>query len=63
MQRIMMTGAEVADYLRISRSSVCRMLKTREIPGEIGSDWRFNIESVDRWRASKEEARKPPRGH
>jgi excisionase family DNA binding protein len=50
-----LTLAEVADYLRINRSTVYRLIKGGTLPGfKIGSDWRFNIESIDRWRAQAE---------
>jgi excisionase family DNA binding protein len=46
-----MTVSELADYLRVHRSTVYRLLKGGQIPGfGIGSDWRFNKETIDRWR-------------
>jgi excisionase family DNA binding protein len=42
---------EVADYLRVHRSTIYRLLRQHGIPAfRIGSDWRFNIEEIDRWR-------------
>jgi excisionase family DNA binding protein len=53
-----MTLDEVASYLRVHPSTVYRMAKTRAIPAfKIGSDWRFNRESIDGWRVGAE--RKP----
>lgn len=50
-----MTLDETAHYLRVHRSTVYRMLKKQELPGfKMGSDWRFNIESIDRWLESVE---------
>jgi excisionase family DNA binding protein len=50
-----LTVTEVAEYLRISRSMTYRLLKRGEIPAfRIGSDWRFNLEEIDRWRAERE---------
>jgi excisionase family DNA binding protein len=41
---------EVADYLKVHPSTIYRMLKQRRIPAfKVGSDWRFNSESIDRW--------------
>jgi excisionase family DNA binding protein len=51
----MLTVEEVADYLRVSRSTICRLLKRKELPGfKVGSDWRFNVETIDRWLAERE---------
>jgi len=45
-----MTVTEVADYLRISRNTAYRMVRTGKLPAfRIGPDWRFNIEAIDRW--------------
>lgn len=49
MARVM-TLDEVAQYLRVHPSTVYRLLKKKELPGfKMGSDWRFNLESIDRW--------------
>ena len=41
---------ELANYLRVHRSTVYRLLRERQLPGfKIGSDWRFNLETIDRW--------------
>jgi len=46
-----LTVNELADYLRVHRSTIYRLLKKGHLPGfKIGSDWRFNIEAIDRWR-------------
>ena len=51
----MLTVTEVADYLKISRSMIYRLLKRGEIPGfKMGSDWRLYVEEIDRWRAERE---------
>jgi excisionase family DNA binding protein len=51
----MLTVEEVADYLRVSRSTICRLLTRKELPGfKVGSDWRFNVEAIDRWLAERE---------
>jgi excisionase family DNA binding protein len=47
----LMTVKEVSEYLRIHPSTVYRQLKRGGFPAfKIGSDWRFNVESIDRWR-------------
>ena len=45
-----LTLPEVADYLRVHPSTIYRLLKSHRIPAfRMGSDWRFNQESIDRW--------------
>ena len=46
----MLTAQELAIYLRVNRSTVYRLLKKKQLPGfRIGSEWRFQIEEVNRW--------------
>jgi excisionase family DNA binding protein len=46
-----LTVGELSEYLRVHRSTVYRLLKSGRLPGfKIGSDWRFNVEAIDRWR-------------
>jgi len=53
-----MTLEEVADYLRVHPSTIYRLLKKRQLPAfKVGSDWRFNLESIDKWRAEMEQGR------
>ncbi len=50
-----MTVKEVSDYLHVHPSTIYRLIKRKQIPAfRIGSDWRFNIETIDKWRAQKE---------
>jgi len=50
-----MTVIEVAEYLNVHPSTIYRLLRRKEIPAfRVGSDWRFNRESVDTWRTSRE---------
>ena len=45
------TVGELAEYLRVHRSTLYRLLKKGQLPGfKIGSDWRFNLEVIDKWR-------------
>jgi excisionase family DNA binding protein len=45
-----MTVGEIADYLRISRSTVYQIAKRGELPAfKIGSDWRCNRSDLERW--------------
>jgi excisionase family DNA binding protein len=45
-----MTVREVSAYLQVHPSTIYRLLKHHQIPAfHVGSDWRFNIEAIDRW--------------
>jgi excisionase family DNA binding protein len=51
---VIMTTAEVADYLRVHPSTVYKLLRQHNIPAiRIGSDWRFNKLELDKWMARK----------
>jgi excisionase family DNA binding protein len=55
MARVL-TLDEVASYLRVHPSTIYRLLKKKQLPAfKVGSDWRFNLESIDRWRADAEQ--------
>ena len=57
MARVM-TLEEVAGYLRVHPSTIYRLLKKKKLPAfKVGSDWRFNLESIDKWRAEAEGGR------
>ena len=43
------TVGELSEYLRVHRSTLYRLLKKGQLPGfKIGSDWRFNLETIER---------------
>jgi excisionase family DNA binding protein len=45
------TVGELAEYLRVHRSTLYRLLKRHQLPAfKIGSDWRINVEAIDQWR-------------
>jgi excisionase family DNA binding protein len=45
-----LTLEEVADFLHVHPSTVYRLLRNRRIPAfKMGSDWRFNQESIEQW--------------
>jgi excisionase family DNA binding protein len=53
-----MTLREVSEYLKVHPSTIYRQLKRGLIPAfKVGSDWRFNIESIDRWRLGQDKPR------
>jgi excisionase family DNA binding protein len=50
-----LTVQEVSSYLRVHPSTIYRMLKKNQLPAfRVGSDWRFTVDAIDRWRASVE---------
>jgi excisionase family DNA binding protein len=52
-----LTLGELASYLRVHPSTIYRLLKKKRLPAfKVGSDWRFNVESIDRWRAEAEDS-------
>ena len=45
-----LTAGEVASYLRVSLSTIYRLLKSGDLPAfKIGSDWRFNRVHIEEW--------------
>ena len=51
-----MTVREVSAYLHVHPTTIYRLLRKKKIPAfHIGSDWRFNIEDIDRWRLGQKE--------
>lgn len=49
-----LTAGEVAAYLRVSLSTIYRLLKTGDLPAfKIGSDWRFNRVHIEEWLKSR----------
>jgi excisionase family DNA binding protein len=47
----LITVKELSDYLRVHPSTIYRLLKRGELPAiKLGSDWRFSLEAIDRWR-------------
>jgi excisionase family DNA binding protein len=52
----LMTPTELAEYLRISKASVYRLVRQRQIPvSKVGRQLRFRKDTVDMW-LSKGEA-------
>jgi len=51
----LLTLENVAEYLHVHPSTIYRLLKKKQLPAfKVGRDWRFNRESIDRWRADAE---------
>ncbi len=54
--KVVFTLKEVAEYLNVHPDSIRRYAKRGELPAfKIGTDWRFNKESIDQWRKAQEE--------
>ncbi|HUA33615.1 MAG TPA: helix-turn-helix domain-containing protein [Candidatus Binataceae bacterium] len=48
------TMAELAAYLNCHEATIRRLLQKGEIPGfKLGSDWRFNLRSIEEWRKKR----------
>jgi excisionase family DNA binding protein len=55
MTKPVLTVGEVADYLHVHQSTIYRMLRRSQLPAfRVGSDWRFDLETIDRWRLGAE---------
>jgi excisionase family DNA binding protein len=55
-QTKLVTVKELSNYLRVHPSTIYRLLKQGELPGfKLGSDWRFNLAAIDRWRVDQGE--------
>jgi excisionase family DNA binding protein len=51
------TLEETAAFLKVHPSTIYRLLKKHKIPAfKVGSDWRFNQESVEKWIKDRETA-------
>ncbi|MDZ7816994.1 MAG: helix-turn-helix domain-containing protein [Planctomycetota bacterium] len=45
-----MTMDELAEYLKISKSTLYKLAKDNKLPGQkIGKRWRFHKDAVDEW--------------
>ncbi len=45
---------EIADYAKLSKNTIRKLVKESNFPaGKVGGKWSSDIESIDRWRASK----------
>jgi excisionase family DNA binding protein len=50
MQEILLTTEQVADYLRIDKFTLYRLVSLRKIPAfKVGNQWRFKKTMIDDW--------------
>lgn len=60
MKSKVLTIPEVSEYLRVSRVTIYRMLRRKDIPAfRIAGKWRFNIEDLGRWMEKESQAGEP----
>jgi len=47
---LVLTIDELAEYLRISKSTIYKLVRSGKIPGQkIGRHWRFRKVAIDQW--------------
>ena len=47
---LVMTIDDLAEYLKIPKSTVYKLVQEGQIPGQkVGRHWRFRRETIDRW--------------
>ena len=57
-----LTVRELSEYLRVHPTTVYRLLRAKQLPGfRVGSEWRFSVDMIDRWRSGEETASVGPR--
>jgi excisionase family DNA binding protein len=50
-----MTIAELAEYLKVSRSTLYKLAQEGRVPGQkVGRHWRFHRDAIDRWLSDPE---------
>ena len=50
MQQNLLTTAQVAEYLKVDKFTVYRLVIQKNIPAfKVGNQWRFNKDMVDAW--------------
>ena len=50
MQENLLTTAQVAEYLKVDKFTVYRLVTQKNIPAfKVGNQWRFNKEMIDAW--------------
>jgi excisionase family DNA binding protein len=50
MQESLLTTAQVAEYLKVDKFTVYRLVTQKNIPAfKVGNQWRFNKDMIDAW--------------
>jgi excisionase family DNA binding protein len=56
-----LTLKQVAEYLKVHKNTVYRLVNRKELPAfKVWHDWRFDQDSIDRWRLAQEQAANRP---
>lgn len=56
LQESILTLDELSDYLKISKSSLYKLVQAGKIPGsKVGKHWRFRRQTIERWLDSAHE--------
>ena len=50
MPKVLLTTQQVADYLKVDKFTVYRLVAKRKLPAfRVGSQWRFKRSSLESW--------------
>jgi len=50
MQEMLLTTEQVAEYLKVDKFTVYRLVKQRKMPAfKVGSQWRYKKKLIDAW--------------
>ena len=50
MQENLLTIAQIAEYLKVDKFTVYRLVTQKKIPAfKVGTQWRFKKEIIDKW--------------
>ena len=50
MQENLLTTAQLAEYLKVDKFTVYRLVTQKNIPAfKVGNQWRFNKDMIDAW--------------
>ena len=48
-----LTIEELANYLKVSKSTLYKLVQEGKIPGQkVGKHWRFHLDVIERWRGN-----------
>jgi excisionase family DNA binding protein len=55
-----LTVKDLCSYLKLDQSRVYRLIESGNLPAfKVGSEWRFNVDDIDRWRLEGEKKHHP----
>lgn len=50
MQEILLTTEQIAQYLKVDKFTVYRLVTQKKMPAfKVGSQWRFKKKMIDKW--------------